>query len=323
MSREELLSQAQELSQAERDCVVELIARLSVIDEKKAFKPKYRSMFDYCLRELRFSEPVAFGRIRVARLVRRVPQLLDRLRRAPIPLTYLERIAAHMTAENMDELLPRLSMMSYRDVERLAASFSPRPDTSDCVRRLPAPSAAPPLPAVDPEPKVTVVRQAPELVLSGEPVPAFARPEPRDETEYLAQDRVLFRFTGSHELMLLLKSLADMLARKYQPVRLEHVVLEAAKALRREIDPALQRDQREPRMTGTRHIPRWVKRIVARRDGNRCAFVGADGHRCAETRYLEYDHIVPWALGGRSDDPDNIRQCCRAHNQSRARGEVQ
>lgn len=325
LTKSELLSQAQQLSRIERECVVDLIARLSVIDESRAFKPRYRSMFDYCLRELGFSEPVAYGRIRVARLVQKVPDLLDRLRLAPIPLAHLERIAAHLTRENMEEILPRLSSMSFREVDRLAASLSPRPDTADCVRRLPAPATEPEPAAAVPDPGATSVRRSSDdLVLSAEPeiVVAPASVEPKDESDYLSKDRVLFRFTGSHGLMVLLKALADLLARKYQPVRLEHVVLEAALALRREIDPASQQDERRPIMTGTRHIPRWVKRIVARRDGNRCAFVDEKGCRCQETRYLEYDHIIPWALGGRSDDPQNIRQCCRAHNQARARGEV-
>jgi len=34
---------------------------------------------------------------------------------------------------------------------------------------------------------------------------------------------------------------------------------------------------------------------------------------------LEYDHIRPLSLGGRSDDPANVRLLCRAHNALEAR----
>ena len=68
----------------------------------------------------------------------------------------------------------------------------------------------------------------------------------------------------------------------------------------------------------TRHIPKWVEDLVWRRDGGRCAYLGPQGHRCGETAWLELDHIVPWARGGRSDEPGNIRLLCRAHNQSEA-----
>jgi 5-methylcytosine-specific restriction endonuclease McrA len=74
---------------------------------------------------------------------------------------------------------------------------------------------------------------------------------------------------------------------------------------------------RDPR--GSRRIPARVRREVWRRDGGCCAFTGPDGTRCDETAWLEWDHIVPWALGGRSDDPANVRLLCRRHNQTAAK----
>lgn len=69
----------------------------------------------------------------------------------------------------------------------------------------------------------------------------------------------------------------------------------------------------------SRHVARGVRDVVWRRDGGRCAFVSPDGVRCEARTKLEYDHIVPWALGGASDDPANIRLLCRPHNLQRAR----
>jgi hypothetical protein len=66
-----------------------------------------------------------------------------------------------------------------------------------------------------------------------------------------------------------------------------------------------------------RSIPKALRRLVWERDGGRCAFVSADGHRCEETGRLEIDHVTPLALGG-STTPDNLRVLCRAHNQYEA-----
>src|SRR5262249_38714098 len=63
-----------------------------------------------------------------------------------------------------------------------------------------------------------------------------------------------------------------------------------------------------------RYIPRHVKRAVWERDGGQCTFVGTDGHRCAERRCLEFDHIEPVARGGKATF-EGIRLRCRAHNQ--------
>jgi hypothetical protein len=66
-----------------------------------------------------------------------------------------------------------------------------------------------------------------------------------------------------------------------------------------------------------RGIPKSVCRLVWERDGGKCAFVSADGHRCETTRRLEIDHIQPLALGG-ATTPDNLRLLCRPHNQFEA-----
>jgi hypothetical protein len=67
----------------------------------------------------------------------------------------------------------------------------------------------------------------------------------------------------------------------------------------------------------TRHIPAAVRRTVWARDGERCAFVGAHGVRCRETKYLEIHHTVPWAFC-RQSTPDILSVRCRTHNQYEA-----
>ena len=52
------------------------------------------------------------------------------------------------------------------------------------------------------------------------------------------------------------------------------------------------------------------------RDGGRCAFQGELG-RCAETGFLEFHHVVPYADGGEAS-ATNLQLRCRAHNQYEA-----
>jgi len=66
-----------------------------------------------------------------------------------------------------------------------------------------------------------------------------------------------------------------------------------------------------------RHIPAHVRRAVWERDGQRCTFVSASGHRCNASRYLEFDHVNPVARGGVAT-VDGIRLRCRTHNQFEA-----
>jgi 5-methylcytosine-specific restriction endonuclease McrA len=75
---------------------------------------------------------------------------------------------------------------------------------------------------------------------------------------------------------------------------------------------------RAPRETANgRHVPAAVARAVWERDGHQCTFRGDDGRRCSERSDLQMDHVIPFALGGRTT-VENLRLLCRAHNQYEA-----
>ncbi len=71
--------------------------------------------------------------------------------------------------------------------------------------------------------------------------------------------------------------------------------------------------RRSPARDGSQTIPAEVRRQVWARDGGRCTWKGPDGRRCESRWKLEFDHIVPPSLGGRST-VKNVRLLCRSHN---------
>ncbi len=161
-----------------------------------------------------------------------------------------------------------------------------------------------------------------------------------------ARDRVVFTFAAGEQVQSWFEEARDLLRHRFPMGRMEDVIGEAlrrlveaerraflalpsAKPLR---PPSTQhRGPSSPERSGpapvpaagsspeSRYVPRRVKDEVWRRDSGRCAYVSADGVRCGETAWLEWDHVVPRAMGGASNDPANIRLLCRAHNQSEAR----
>jgi hypothetical protein len=56
---------------------------------------------------------------------------------------------------------------------------------------------------------------------------------------------------------------------------------------------------------------------VSRRDGERCTFVGEGGRRCSERGFLEFHHVMPFAVGGLSTVA-NLALRCAAHNRYEA-----
>ena len=65
-----------------------------------------------------------------------------------------------------------------------------------------------------------------------------------------------------------------------------------------------------------RHIPKNLVRAIRKRDGHRCVWE-TDGKRCCATEFLETDHILPFAHGGKTETA-NLRTLCRIHNQLEA-----
>jgi hypothetical protein len=69
---------------------------------------------------------------------------------------------------------------------------------------------------------------------------------------------------------------------------------------------------------GSRRHPARVRRAVWERDGGRCTFVDASGRGCTERRFLELEHVLPYAFGGPATEGNTVL-LCRAHNALAAR----
>ena len=65
--------------------------------------------------------------------------------------------------------------------------------------------------------------------------------------------------------------------------------------------------------SNSRYIPKSVKRAVLERDQHCCTFKAPDGTRCCAKHYLHFDHIVPFACGGKTEF-SNLRLMCSTHN---------
>lgn len=84
-------------------------------------------------------------------------------------------------------------------------------------------------------------------------------------------------------------------------------VLEAAGA----VVPQFSEEERS--VENSRYIPAKLRDEVLNRDGHCCTYVAADGTRCQARKHLDLDHILPFAVGGRTE-LENLRTTCRAHN---------
>jgi hypothetical protein len=320
---------------------VDFLLHLDEFDRRRAYVDAgYRSLWDYCLRALHLREGAAGRRIGAMRVLRRLPRLAPALRDGRLCASTVTLLGPLLTDANLGELVERAAFRTKAEVEEIVVSLRPRPEPQERIRKLPAPallatasgepSALPlgggGLLALVPAAAATTSAPAPTQVASAAPpasrtVPARVQP--------IAEDRWSVRVTLDAATKAELETLRALLSHKIPNGDVGAVLREAircaiekhgkrkgAVALTRKASAGAHQDEGEPNLTGepaSSHIPASVRREVWKRDGGRCTFVGPNGCRCDSRWQLEFDHIVPPALGGTST-AGNLRLRCRPHN---------
>ena len=141
----------------------------------------------------------------------------------------------------------------------------------------------------------------------------------------LRRSRTKFAFSADEAFVALYKKLQARLRHKYPNGKFEDIAKEAFRLLDEKLDPARAPKRSvppRPPKRHTRYVPQPVRRTVWQRDQSQCTFVAKSGQRCPETGFLQLDHILPWSLGGSSQDVTNLTLRCGSHNRWRAKNET-
>jgi 5-methylcytosine-specific restriction endonuclease McrA len=302
------------------------LVHLMEFDTRRLYADEgFPSLFACCIKELGCTEATAYRRIYAARLARRFPIVLALLEEGAIHIEATALLGPCLNAGNHAALLHEARGKSRRQIEKMVAVIAPRPDRRDHIQAMPSPARQPPSENSESPPPTspkdpTVPHERPPAIPAA---PAMILE--REDVEALSPNRYHFGFSGSEELLRRIERIKDLLRHKFPTGRLEDVIFEVAESFLNQRDPErnLARRRAKPRdSTKTikrRRVPNWVRAAVWKRDGGQCVFQTPSGRRCAATLNLEFDHILPWACEGPSDDPANIRLLCRAHNQLTAR----
>jgi hypothetical protein len=324
LSDDELVTRVKSLIARERDATAHLVAHLAELDTRDVhLREGYSSLFAYCTSALGLSEGETGNRIEVARAARRFPVILDLLASGAVNLTAVRLLAPHLTAENHRAVLESACAKRKIEVLEIVARLSPRPDVPTSIRR--APEAPPAAIRFEPQtpsslaPQTTAPAPSAPPVMAHPPTCATAPPSPVRPAAVtpLSPDRYRFQLTISGDTLEKLRLAKDMLSHALPSGDDAAILDRSLDALLIELARKKFADTPKPRRSrGPRDpsdISAAVKRIVWVRDRGRCAYVGPNGHRCNERRFLEFHHIDPRALRGEAT-PDQISLRCRRHN---------
>jgi len=283
-----LLEKTQILAQKERAITLEVLQHLREIERRSLYAEiGYSSLFEYAVKELKYSEGAAQRRISSVRLIRDVPEVEEKIKTGKLSLSALSQAQVFFRQEKIGtsaklEILESLEGKSSRIVERELALKSSQPEKFI-------------------HEKLRTVSKT------------------HTELKFLVDEALL---NDIEELRCLLgvhasTSNIQTTIQSTMQTTVAYAVRHAFKKLRpknpKNLPPTLA-------VKISRYVPQEIKRQVWKRDSGQCTYQHK-GNRCLSKFALELDHVKPFSNGGTST-PQNLRLRCRAHNQLTAIKEI-
>ncbi len=280
ISNENLISKLKEFKDTENLSVANIIYYLSELDNRGLYRDLgYSSLFSYCTDALGYSESAAYRRVQAARFLKTNPEIYESIKTGKLSLSAVSEIAKIKEANAKMELLKASEGKSARVVQAMAAKFqAPVKSKRETIRA-----------------KQVVTSDEPTLFSLQKPIAqtqesySITIEVDKDFMNLLNETKALIGHRPTSEVFR--KTMAEFVDKRTQIKR--RVAIKAP--------------------VNSRFIPKSVKLLVMDRDNKQCSFVSSDGKRCTEKHSLEFDHKVPYAVGG-TNGTENIRLLCKAHN---------
>lgn len=358
LSDRELLERLRKLTRQERALQAELIEFIREVDSRKLYRDLgYSNLFEYMTRGLKYSEGAAQRRIDAARLSASVPEACAKLKSGEVSLMSLARLQSLIRIEEKrsgkklgvntkKQLIKEISGKSSDEVR--TALFTALPEASLALEKKKKEGLYP-VGIANSRLTVTLNEKLKRKLERAREVAARSLQDPGSWAELI--EHLVDDFLERHDPMVKAERILkknptgkpqrtatvaadpnkqqNFMRKKSREKNLSSVASpqERSKggnfsfpdASQNSLSPepstakvaAKRQPKRQPIPTSIRHAV-WI------RDKGCCQFKDpTSGVQCQSRRYLEIDHVIPGAKGG-TNDIDNLRLLCRAHNQFRA-----
>ena len=280
-----------------------ILQLLAEIERRRLYSKTYPSLYEYCVKTLKLSAASAQLRIDTMRAMKIMPEIEEKLLTGDLNLSIVasaqtffrqeKKLGHAYSVAEKKELLQKLENKSVRECLKEFVAISPKAVIQEKRRELTSSLT---------EIKIVVDQ---ELVRKLDQLKALWSHQNPTMTD-----------------LELLQKMADLCLKHADPaqkkVRTSKEKTEPIKGPTDLTDstseiPAGHVSTDLPRVSEVdRYVPAQIKRQVWRRDQGRCTYPG-----CSSKHFLEYDHIQPISLNGKST-LENLRLLCRAHNQLEA-----
>ncbi len=296
-----LISNTKILVGKERELTTRVIEHLYEIERRYLFASRgYSSMYEFCIKELKYSEGAAHRRIAAMRLVKVVPQTKEFVQTGKLTLTQASAVQGFFNNErkiNKKEYSPSQKLkviesvcgQSKRDTEKTLLKISPNAilAKNDKTRTMTA---------------------------AGDTRISFTADNELMQKLKRVKELAAHKLNGSESYADIIKLLADKFIKENDP-NLKPPLQKAPKTNLTKVTNFTSPESYKQKSTSqTRYIPQKVKQEVWHRDDGKCTYRDPKTkHQCHSKYGLEYEHLIPFSHGGPSTT-DNLTLRCRTHN---------
>jgi len=323
LTNAELVQKLNLLVKEERKLSMEILRSLREVETRRLYAEMgYGSIYEFCIKELKYSEGAAHRRISSMRLLKDWPQVEAAIQEGKLSLTSASKVQNFLNAEKREqkriytheeklELLKKVEAKSVRECEQLFTKISPQS-----------------------------VKQEKTRVVS----------ETETEIRFLANEELMQKLNKIKNLIShkkinpsyaeLFETLADLALKDLDPLQKHRKNLMERKE---SLEKTMKHIQEEKTVLSnseqkcktalaslpskrcgnsknilSRYIPKAIKLFVWKRDKGSCTFINQNtGQRCSSQFQIQYDHILPFSQKGEAI-PENLRLLCANHNRYEA-----
>lgn len=287
LTNQELLHRLDKLVRTERKLTHVILCHINEVESRRLYAELgFDSMFKYLTHHCGYGEDSAYRRLQAARLLKKTPEIAEKLEQGALNLTQLTQVQKCIRQEQQSggivgpeqtlQILEQIeNKSSYETKKVLALEFNQPVQTHEVIQ-----------PQQDESVRL-------ELTLTAE------------QMKVLAQAKDLLSHTlpnGSWAEVL------TYLAKKQVQKSLGKTQTSQSVSQPKKSTPSFTTARKRG------HIKITVRRGILQKAGHCCQFVDPKSRqKCQSTYQLEIDHRIPLARGG-ADSENNLRVLCRTHN---------
>lgn len=331
ISNSELIGRIEKLAQSERKLTHVILCHINEIESRRLYAELgYESMFRYLTAHLKYSEDAAYRRLSAARLLRKSPEIAERLEDGRLTLTQLTQVQSALRQEMkrhtdnpsiipvaIPQILEKIeNKNSFETKKTLAQELNLPTQTHDIVTPQRDESVRLEI-TLTPE-QMKTLETARDLMSHTLPDGNWA-----DLLTLLATKQIQ-KILGKDNLKGLnseAKSSFTGITTGAPEANPKHHTKQENTDNKRKEHPnhltMLSSDISTQSFLVAQkrgHIKVTTKRALLLKAEYCCEFVDTNsGRKCGSKYQLQFDHIQPIVLGG-SDDVKNFRVLCRTHN---------